>query len=440
MTKPTLHAQAAELASGEKTPVDLVRASIERAKASGAAFISLREAEALEEAEVATQRRSIGAALGPFDGIPFAAKDLFDIAGTITTAGSETLRGAASAITDAPIIANLRLAGMIPIGKTNLSEFAFSGLGFNPHYGTPTPRRHPAQAPGGSSSGSAIALADGVVAAALGTDTAGSVRLPASFNDIVGFRPSQGRYPSAGIFPLAKTFDVPGPMANTVEDCLILDAVMRGPGHVAADAASAPHFVLDEAILERTDLDPAIRDTVTRFADDVARAGAKVTRKRLSSLSAAAEAIETIGWLGAFEAVEFHRARLAGRDRALIDPRIVARLDKAATMPKSNETKLRRLRTQLMSALADELGEAILITPPTLIRPPLLAPLIADDTLFAATNLQALFLTMVGAYLGMPGLSLPVNESASGARSVLLSAPEGGDDALLATALWASRL
>ncbi|WP_245280647.1 amidase family protein [Chelatococcus sambhunathii] len=440
MLKPTLNALAEALASGVLTPTDLVTEALGRAAASKAAFIELFPSQAIAEAETATARRRAGMAFGPFDGIPFAVKDLFDVAGSVTTAGSRTRFDWPLAEADAALIARLRQQGLIPVGKTNLSEFAFSGLGLNPHFGTPTARDRPDRAPGGSSSGSAVALADGVVAFALGTDTAGSIRLPAAFNGLVGFRPSRGRYDAAGVFPLAESFDVPGPMANTVADVLILDRLMGGVSP-SGKASKPPKLLLDQWLLDDVDMDSDIRSSVLAFTEQARGCGAHVDTRPVAAVRKAGEAIRKIGWLGGVEAAAFHRERLAGADRAAIDPRVVARLDHAAAIPHIEAETLRRLRIQLRTEISAELAGAVLVTPTTLILPPLLEPLIANDELFARTNLQALFITMIGSYLGMPGIALPVARPTGALPiSVLLSAAAGDDELVLAAASWASAM
>jgi aspartyl-tRNA(Asn)/glutamyl-tRNA(Gln) amidotransferase subunit A len=436
----TLDTLADVLASGELSPEALVVQTIERARSSGSVFIDIFEQQALIEAEAASRRRETGRARGPFDGIPFAVKDLIDVAGTVTTAGSRTRTNAMPASEDAALITRLRRHGMIPIGKTNLSEFAFSGLGLNPHFGTPTAVERADRVPGGSSSGSAVALANGVVAAALGTDTAGSIRVPSAFNGLAGLRPSSGRYDATGIFPLAPSFDVPGPMANTVADCVTLDRMMRGHS-LSGENQPLPKMVLETGLLDDDELDANNRSAVVAFAERAEANGAQVSAKPILAIRKAGEAIRQIGWLGGVEAFEVHGGRLAGPERDLIDPRVVTRLEHSATMSSSVVEALWTLRQSLVAEIGAELDGAVLITPVTLIRPPLLAPLMEDNALFARVNLQALFVTMIGSFLGMPGIAIPVGDASDGLpASVLLSSAPGGDDRILAAASWTSTL
>lgn len=435
-TAMTLESLAEALADGRLTPDALMAETLERARASDSVFTVLLEHEAVTAAAAATARRRCGEARSRYDGIPFAVKDLFDIAGTTTTAGSATLVSAPAAARDAPIIARLRAAGLIPIGKTNLSEFAFSGLGINPHFGTPTARARPDRAPGGSSSGSAVAVADGIVAIALGTDTAGSIRVPAAFNGLVGYRPSIGRYEPAGIFPLAASFDVPGPIANSVEDCLTLDRLMGG-GAMSPGADAAPTLVVDEWLLTAPELDPDNRSAVLGFAELAASTGAYVRACAVAAIRKAGEALRDVGWVGGAQAAALHAARLASPERGSIDRRVVARLDRAAAMSPRDVQALRLLGDQLAAEITEELAGGILVTPTIFVRPPLLAPLLADDELFARTNLESLFVTMIGSYLRMPGISIPTGTASDGLpTSVLLSTGAGDDARLLAAARW----
>src|SRR5438477_584876 len=188
-------------------------------------------------ADAADARAKAGISLGSLDGTIVSIKDLFDVAGEPTRAGSKILANAAPAKADAPIVRRLRAAGAVIIAKTNMTEFAFSGVGMNPHYGTPGNPADRARVPGGSSSGAAVAAADHMCEIAIGTDTGGSTRIPAALCGIVGFKPSQWRVPTEGAFPLSYMLDSIGPLARTVADCARADAVMAGDEPTKLDAA-----------------------------------------------------------------------------------------------------------------------------------------------------------------------------------------------------------
>ena len=227
----TAAALGADLRTGRLDAVELTERTLAAINSHGdkAIFIEVFAARARREAAAAAARLKAGRPLSPLDGVPAAWKDLFDVEGKVTTAGSVVLKSDPSAARDAPLLAAAAAAGIVTIGTTNMTEFAFSGIGLNPHYGTPRNPHDPkvARSPGGSSAGSAVAVAAGLAPVAIGTDTSGSVRVPASFNGVTGYKSSTGRYPMEGVFPLSRTLDSLGPLAHTVEDCVLTDAVLR---------------------------------------------------------------------------------------------------------------------------------------------------------------------------------------------------------------------
>src|SRR5438477_7458636 len=192
----------------------------------GRACLTVYSQAARAAADAADARARAGVTLGPLDGAIVSIKDLFDVAGEPTRAGSKVLADAPPAARDAPVVRRLRAAGSVIVAKTNMTEFAFSGIGINPHYGTPGNPADRTRVPGGSSSGAAVAVADGMCEIAIGSDTGGSVRAPAAFCGIVGFKPSKFRLSTEGAFPLSYTLDSIGPMARTVADCAAADAIM----------------------------------------------------------------------------------------------------------------------------------------------------------------------------------------------------------------------
>src|SRR5437879_9681103 len=229
---PTLAALAADLERGATSARKLVEECLAKiadpAGEGQRAFIHVDKDAALAAADAMDRLRKAMAAPSRFAGIPVSIKDLFDIRGQVTRAGSRALEDSAPAEADAPVVARLRRAGFIVIGRTNMTEFAYSGIGINPHYGTPKSawNRKAGHVPGGSSSGAAVSIADRMAYGALGTDTGGSCRIPAAYNGIVGFKPTQRRVPLDGGVPLSSTLDSFWPLANTVGCCAILDAVL----------------------------------------------------------------------------------------------------------------------------------------------------------------------------------------------------------------------
>src|SRR5476651_1734437 len=200
--------------------------------------LTVYRAQALAEAEAADARARDGISLGSLDGAIVSLKDLFDVAGEVTRAGSKVLAEEGKpALADAPVVRRLRAAGAVIIAKTNMSEFAFTGIGINPHFGTPCNPADRARVPGGSSSGAAVAAADGMCEIAIGSDTGGSCRVPAALCGVVGFKPSRQRIPTDGVFPLSSSLDSIGSLAKSVAGCANADAAMAGEAAWALEPA-----------------------------------------------------------------------------------------------------------------------------------------------------------------------------------------------------------
>lgn len=439
------------LAAGELDPVALAEQSLARARDDGCAFTTLTESRALREAGESAARLRAGAPLSPLDGVPLAWKDLIDVAGVPTTAASALRRDAPPARADAPIVARLGAAGMVCVGKTNLTEFAYSGLGLNPHFGTPrNPRGSgPARIPGGSSSGSAVAVATGVVPCAIGTDTSGSIRVPAAFCGLVGFKPTAARVEREGVLPLAPSLDSVGPLTTSVADAVVLDALLRGEpadavvfdalrgeptGH---DLAAAPlRLVVPDGDLV-DDVEPAVAAAFAAALSALA-GGAVIERRPLAAVEAARTLLDRHGSLVAHEAWRVHRALLDSSDAERLDRRVLRRLRDGRALPPQDHEALLRERPRLQAELAAELGGAFAAWPTVRHPAPELEPLERDDELFARMNLSTLRSTMPGSFLDMPGVALPIGEDSAGLPlSLLLSGPPGSDDRVLAAALAA---
>jgi aspartyl-tRNA(Asn)/glutamyl-tRNA(Gln) amidotransferase subunit A len=433
------HALAQAYATGETDPVQALEAALACMPAAEHAFIVLTTSRARREAEAARARWQAGAPLSALDGVPIAWKDLFDMAGTVTTAGAAVRRSAAVAEEDAALVRTLSQAGMVNIGKTNLSELAYSGLGLNPHFGTPVNPAFDgaARAPGGSSSGSAIAVAAGVVPIAMGTDTAGSIRIPAAFNGLVGYRSSRRRYGFAGVFGLARSLDALGPLTRSVRDAVTIDQLLTGTltKRRPADLRDL-HLRVDEPTLNDPRVEPAVRDNLERCLQRLSAAGARIDRRPVQAWAATLDCIAQQGWLGAAEAFASHERLLDSADAARLDPRVRQRLESARAIPASKQLRLYEQRAQLQAQLHHELDGALLLTPSVAHVAPLLAPLQADDELFTRSNLATLRLTMAGSLLDMPGVTLPSGADAAGLPTgLLLAGCSATDSAVLRAAL-----
>ena len=292
---PTLASLADDLETGRTSARKLVDECIARiadpAGEGQRVFIHVDKDAAIEAAEAMDRLRKAKAAPSRFAGIPVSIKDLFDIKGQVTRAGSRALDDFPPAQADATVVARLRRAGFIVIGRTNMTEFAYSGIGINPHYGTPKSawQRSVGHVPGGSSSGAAVSIADGMAYGALGTDTGGSCRIPAAFNGIVGFKPTQRRVPLDGGVPLSSTLDSFGPLARSVSCCAILDAVLADepvvplrPRPIKGMRLAVPTTIvlddLDDAVAKT--FDRALRNFVAPGRADRTDRGAGIPRYR----------------------------------------------------------------------------------------------------------------------------------------------------------------
>lgn len=436
----TMLETAERLKQGLTTPGELIGVALAAARDSEHVFIAVLDQRAIDEAKASTERWCRGAPLSPFDGIPYAAKDLLDIAGSRTTAGSITRINALIALEDAVVSGALASQGMIPVGKTNLTEFAYSGLGLNPHFGTPTAdiQLREVRVPGGSSAGSAIAVQRGIVTSAIGTDTAGSIRIPAAFNGLVGYKASTGRYSMAGVHPLAITLDSLGSFAHTVADCVAFDAAMRGLKEAVIQSASlcGLRFVIDDGVMSDSALQPAVRENLLSMMALLRAAGAHVERRPIASVARTRELIARTGWLGAIEAWRLLGEVVEGPQGLRMDRRVHARLLSAKNIDAAAEAIIRSLRLELMSAMERELEGAIMVMPTVKHVAPPMTPLENDDELFAAVNLETLSLTMIGSLLDMPGVAIPSGKDSVGlATSILFSTTRGHDDQLLSACL-----
>lgn len=429
-----------QLDSGQVSALELVEERLSRIgdTVDAAVFITLTAEQALAEARASDRRRARQQLLGPWDGVPMVWKDLFDIEGLITTAGAQVRREASVAVEDARVVSACRQQGLISLGKTNLSEFAYSGLGLNPHFGTPVnpASGHQDRVPGGSSSGSAVAVASDLVPIAVGTDTAGSVRVPASFCGIVGYKSTQTRYPNSGVFPLSRSLDSTGLFAHDMHDILALDAIMRGKPPVAARLPSVG--TLSFLIPENQVFDgiqPAVLARFEQAVHELEKQGASIQRQPLPMLDEVSELFQRHGTLTVAEAATLHQSLLASREARLMDSRVRERMGTAADFTAQDYIHLQWARQRLEARMEHDLGERLLLMPTTVITAPAIAPLEADDECFKQTNLLALRNTMPGNYLGTPGVSLPVGSDDDGLPvGMQVSAPSGQDDRVMLAA------
>ena len=387
-----------------------------------AIFTRVYAQRARAEADAADARRRDGVTLGALDGALVSIKDLFDVAGETTLAGSRLLADQPPATADAPVVARLRRAGAVILGKTSMSEFAFSGLGLNPHTGTPGNARDPARIPGGSSAGAGVAVALGLCDIAIGTDTGGSVRIPAAFNGIVGLKPTARRVPTAGAFPLSFTLDSIGPLAATVQACADAAAVMSGgeTGPVVPAALGGLRIGVPRGRLF-ADTEPAVAQAFEATLGRLSAAGARIVDIDIEDILEAMRLALAAAPIAAAEAAAIHADWLDSRADAF-DPRVLQRIRGGASVTAPAYVRTLRRRAALVVMAASRLDACDVLALPTVpMVAPLLAPLEADDAAFARTNLLALRNPTVGNFLDLCGLSLPMRTEGLPAGLMLMA-------------------
>jgi aspartyl-tRNA(Asn)/glutamyl-tRNA(Gln) amidotransferase subunit A len=439
VTGPTLGQLAADLVVGRTTSRLLVEgclAAIADPAGEGArTFLHVNADRALAAADASDQRRRDGFPASPLDGVPVSIKDLFDVEGEVTRAGSRILADNPPAERDADAVALLRAAGFVLIGRTNMTEFAFSGLGLNPHYGTPLNRwrREERRIPGGSTSGGAISVSDGMAHGALGTDTGGSCRIPAAFNGLVGFKPTARRSPRRGALPLSTTLDSVGTIARSVSCCAALDSILSGArlsrGSVPAVRglrfATLGRYVMDgveDVVADRFDLALAA----------LAKAGASIQSIELPELDII-PLILSKGGFAAAESYAWHR-RLIADQGALYDPRVRTRIMRGGEQSAADYIDLIEPRRLFIAAVERRLAwfDALLM-PTAPITPPSVETLL-DDAEYGRVNLLALRNpTLVNLFDGC-AISIPVGDCGVAPVGLMLAAPSGSDSRILACA------
>jgi aspartyl-tRNA(Asn)/glutamyl-tRNA(Gln) amidotransferase subunit A len=410
MANPTIQTLAADLAAGRTTSRTLTEAALARSedpKGEGKrAFIKVYKTQALAAADASDALRKAGIVPSPLAGLPVSIKNLCNVAGEVTLAGSKALDETPPAKQDAPVVARLRAAGAVIVGSTNMSEFAFSGVGANPHYGTPGNPADRKRVPGGSSSGAAVSVGDQMAVAALGTDTGGSVRIPAAVCGVVGFKPTARRVPIDGVVPLSTSLDSIGPLANSVECCAIVDAVFAGESIAVPEAVPLAglrlgipkQFVMD-------DLDPVVASAFERACKALSAKGVKIEQIDLPQLNELAS-VNAKGGFAASEAYAWHQKLIARRGN-LYDPFVHPRIMRGKEMSAADYIDLVQARADLQKrtwAVTSNYDATIM--PTCAIVAPTLEE-VATPEGFTKKNLLLLRNTAVGNFLDRCGISLP---------------------------------
>ncbi len=436
----TFEAAAAELSGGSLTSRLLVENCLERiadpAGQGGKTFIEVYAAQARSAADAMDALRRAGRAPGPYAGVPISLKDLFDVAGETTRAGSLVLNDAPAASAHAPVVQRLLASGLIPVGRTNMTEFAFSGVGINPHYGTPLSPwdRRTGHIPGGSSSGAAVSVADGFALAGIGTDTGGSCRIPAALCGVTGFKPTARRLPMEGVLPLAPSLDSVGPLARSAACCAAVDAIMAGTPERKLRAAEVAGLRLVLPLnLAFANIDDATEASLDRAIRRLDAAGALIERRRLQTFDDITLA-HAQGGFAATEAFAWHKHLLA-TSAERYDPRVASRILLGAGMSAADYFALAQARTRIIRLFEAEMAPFdALIMPTVPIAPPPLSAFVADDSY---KKLNFLLLRNPSAINFVDGcaISLPCQAEGAAPAGLMLAAPALHDDRLLAIAV-----
>lgn len=421
MPEPITSLTAAELArryrDGSLDPVTVTEAylaAIEAHPEGGKVYRVVTAQRALKQARAAKRRFDEGLRVSPMQGVPIAIKDLVGTAGDVTAAGSRVLGERPAEVEDAPVAARLDAAGAVFLGKTNMTELAYSGIGANPHYGTPGCALDPSRIPGGSSSGSGVAVASQLAAVAVGSDTGGSVRIPAAVNGIVGLKVTDGRIPTDGCAALSTTLDTIGPLARTAEDAWALYLAMTAEPHRPLAQAPARLTLLAPTTLLTDDLDDA---TLTGFEQGLARLealGHHVRREPLPILMEAPAAYSRFGSFASHEVWALYQDLFESR-RHDFDPHVADRVYLYANRPSSDYIRLNYARAAFQRRFWPSLSGVDAVVGPTIPHVPVrIAEVLTDDEAYHRENNRILRNTAPFNVLGSPAVSVPVATTVDG--------------------------
>jgi aspartyl-tRNA(Asn)/glutamyl-tRNA(Gln) amidotransferase subunit A len=398
------------------------------------AFMSVAAERAKAEAAAQDQLTKARVPLGPLAGLTLSVKDLFDVTGEVTLAGSIAMKGAPAATADCAAVSRLRQAGAIALGRTNMSEFAYSGVGYNPHYGTPASpwqRKESPRVPGGSSSGAGVSVADGMADIGLGSDTGGSVRLPAAMNGVIGFKPTAARVPTTNVLPLSTSLDSIGPLARSVALCALADSVLAGEAPQALQdipVKGLRFFVPATHVLD--DLSPEVAADFEKTLDRLSKAGAILSEGAFPGLEARFSAAHKGGIVGA-EAWTWHRKLLEEKGEQY-DRRVRHRIHLSRDMSAADYIECFAARRAYQAAWAPVLAEVDAVLMPTCaIIAPTIASIAEDDTEF--TRVNGLLLRNASAINLLDGcaLALPMMAPGTAPTSLMIAGGAFNDRRIL---------
>lgn len=436
---PTITELQARLNAGEITSVELTEAALARIEdpsgEGSRAFTKVWRDQALAAARASDTLRQAGLQRSLLDGLPISVKDLFDVAGEPTLAGSVALKDATPAQQHAAIVQRLVQAGAVLVGKTNMTEFAFSGLGINPHYGTPASPwdRENKRIPGGSSSGAGVSVADQMAVAAIGTDTGGSVRIPSAICGLSGFKPTARRVDQSGTLPLSFSLDSIGPLAASVECCAILDAVLAGTRYqplAAAPLSSLRLGIPKNLVLDGTD--DTVRAAFEAAVNQLRSKGARIEQVDIPEFDQLAH-INRQGGLVCSEAWWWHRDLLQ-KKQAAYDPRVSSRILRGRDIDSADYIDLLRTRKHWIIRVEERIASYDALIMPTI---PVVAPRIADlqasdEAYFAANGLILRNPTLIN-FLDGCALSVPCHKQGQAPVGLMVAGPALHDQRILQT-------
>ena len=414
---------------------------IDDPKGEGArACLTVYRDQSKAAADAADARAKAGVSLGPIDGTIVSIKDLFDVAGEVTRVGSKVFAEEGKpAAADASVVRRLRAGGAVIVAKTNMSEFAYTGIGANPHFGTPGNPADRKRVPGGSSSGAAVAAADGMCEIAIGTDTGGSCRIPGALCGIVGYKPSRQRIPTNGAFPLSYSIDSIGSIARSVEACARADAVMANETYASLEPV--PLAGLRIGVAEGYPLENLDETVDLKFSDAVAKlnkAGAHISEEKLSLLDKMAQ-VNSKGGVQPAEAFAIHRDLLSRRADA-IDPNVRVRLERARNISAADYIDMVRERARLVRMMAIRIADVdVLAWPTTPMVAPTMQEVAAPDE-FARKNAMLLRNTVIVNFFDLCAISVPIPRGSGLPAGFMLVARNGQDQRLFRIAAAVERL
>lgn len=403
-------------------------------------FVRLYRQEARDAADAADARLRAGSSLGPLDGAIVSLKDLLDVKGEPTTAGSMVLRDADPAPEDATVVTRLREAGAVILGKTNMVEFAYSGLGINPHFGTPGNATDAGRVPGGSSSGAGVTVAEGTSDISIGSDTGGSIRIPAALNGVVGFKPTAHRVPLKGAFPLSYTLDSLGPLARSVAECAAADAIMAGdaplvlrPYSLAKLQIGIPHGRLFEGV------EPMVASAFAKVMTALSEGGSRIVDFSIETLLQDMREATAAASIASIEASAVHADWIDTR-AGDIDPLVRKSIVRSSSIPAPTYIRMIRRRNELVAAMNARLVHIdVLMLPTTPVTAPEIAPLLEDVELYHRTDWLLLRNPMVANLFDLTSITLPI-PGTERPVGLMLMARRGGDRRLLEIAAAVEKL